>query len=111
MTPDAYVFSALSTSGLKGTKNEWRLGHVPPLPWFVVRRARAGQFHADNDVFIQMIRFRAELWMRENDPNVREKFEEAVRKVGPFTTNEAWVATENAYQVEYTFTYHPGTGE
>ena len=109
MTPNEYVFSALSESGLPGTFQEWRQGKAPPLPWFVYRRTRGGFIHADNDNYAQLPRYRAELWMPTNDPDTREAFEDAVRSIGPFTSNESWVPSENAYQVEYTFTYHPGS--
>ena len=109
MTPEKAVYTTLLKSGLPGTKTEWHLGNVPPLPWFVYYRRKGSEVRADNENYAEMPRFRAELWMQSNDREVRDAFEEQLRLFGPFTTNESWVASENAYQVEYTFTYHPGS--
>jgi len=107
MTPDEEVFAALKASGLPGTKLAWQVGKAPPLPWFVYMRDKGGELFADDSNYERMVRFRAELYMKENDPATRAAFESAVSSVGPFSSVESWIPSESCYMVAYTFTHHP----
>lgn len=108
MTDDALVFTTLkSLTGLPGTKDAWPYGnsvHVPPLPWFVYRREKKGEFHADNDNYFLMPRYRAELYIRENDPDLVREFEQAVSTLGSYRHREDWLESENCAMHTFTFT-------
>lgn len=105
MTDDARVFSTLADlTGLPGTRYAWPYGKVPSLPWFVYLRDRKGELHADNDNYYLMPRYRAELYLRENDPELVRTFEEAVATLGPYRHREAWLESENCTMHTFTFT-------
>ena len=104
MTNDDFVFSTLLAVGIPGTRSAWQLGKAPPLPWFVYVRASGGEVFADNDNFDLLPRYRAELYIRENDPDLIASFEDAVRQLGPFRHRESWLADENCQMHSYTFT-------
>lgn len=106
MTPNEAVYTTLSATGLKGAQSAWPIGAAPPLPWFVYYREDGGEVFADDSNYSKLPRFRAELWTSQNDETVRASFEAALSEIGPFSTNEGWVPSENAYMVAYTFTYH-----
>lgn len=106
MTPNEEVYATLSATGLPGALSAWPIGQAPPLPWFVYYVQEGGEVFADDSNFTKLVRYRAELWTAQNDEEVRATFESAVSQIGPFTTNEGWVPSENAYMVAYTFTYH-----
>ena len=44
MRPDEVVFSTLLTSGIEGTKSAWPFKKEPPLPWFVFKQRKKGEF-------------------------------------------------------------------
>lgn len=104
MDSDDLVFSTLSEVGIPGTRSAWQLGKAPPLPWFVYLRANGGEFFADNDTTEPLPRYRAELYIRENDPDLVRAFEEAVRRLGTFRHRQSWLAEENCQMHSYTFT-------
>lgn len=106
MTHDKAVYEALSASGIPGTKMAYPVGKTPALPFFVYMQESGGETFADNKNYETLTRYRAELYQKDNDPSVREAFESAVAAVGPFTTNEGWIASENCYMTAYSFTYH-----
>jgi len=107
MIPDAYVFKTLLAVGIPGTKYAYQEGGAPPLPWFVYMRRKKGDVFADDKNYALLPHFRAELYMRENDPDLRERFEEAVASIGPYTAYETWIPSEQCLMVSYDFTYHP----
>ena len=106
MTPDKAVYDALRASGLPGTKVAWEEGGAPPLPWFTYTRKKKGDVFAEDSNYAALPRYEADLYMRENDPAVREAFEEAVASIGPYTAYETWIPTEQCLEVSYAFTYH-----
>lgn len=107
MNPDAYVFERLSSTGIPGTKYAYQEGAAPPLPWFVYMRRKKGEVFGNDTNYAWLPHFRAELYMRENDPTLRERFEEAVASIGPYTAYESWIPSEQCLMVSYDFTYHP----
>lgn len=105
MTDDALVYTTLTgMTGLPGAKFAWPIGGAPPLPWFVYYRDRKGEFHADNDNYFFMRRYKAELYIRENDPELEALFEEAVSTLGPYRHREDWLDSENCMMHTFTFT-------
>lgn len=105
MTDDARVFSTLKdVTGLPGTKFAWQLGKAPSLPWFVYYRDRKGEVIADNDNYYLMPRYKAELYIQENDPELVESFARAVSMLGPYRHREVWVEGENCTMHTFTFT-------
>lgn len=106
MTPDKFVFSTLLSSGIPGTKVSWQEGHAPPLPWFTYQRKKKGEVFAEDGNYSALPRYEADLYIRENDTEVREAFEEAVASIGPYTAYETWIPTEQCLEVSYAFTYH-----
>ncbi len=107
MTPDSLVYQTLTSVGIPGTKWAYQEGQAPPLPWFVYMRRKEGELHADDETYAIVPHYRAELYMRENDPDLRERFEEAISSLGPYTAYESWVPSEQCLMVSYDFTYHP----
>ena len=105
MTDDAYVFNVLSeATGLPGTELAWPYGKAPALPWFVYKRSGDGETFAGNDNYHMMPRYRAELYLRENDPDLVESFALAVRSIGPYKHFESWLENENCQMHSFTFT-------
>lgn len=105
MTDDALVYSTLTgMTGLPGAKLAWPFGTVPSLPWFVYYRDKKGEFHADNDNYFIMPRYKAELYIRENDPELVSAFEEAVSTLGTYRHRETWLDSENCTMHIFTFT-------
>lgn len=105
MTNDERVFSTLTkATGLPGTKLAWPLGNAPNLPWFVYLLDKKGEVFADNDNYTIMPRYRAELYIRENDPELVALFESAVSTLGPYRHRESWLDSENCQMHSYTFT-------
>ena len=80
----------LSESGLRGTKVGYPYGKEPPLPWFVYRRLKKGEFYADDSNYAK-----------------REALEEQLARIGPYACIESWVPMENCWLTSYTLTYHP----
>lgn len=105
MTDDARVYSTLSDmTGLPGSKYSWPYGRVPPLPWFVYYRDKRGEVHADNDTYCTVPRYIAELYMRENDPELVDAFAEAVQTLGAYRHRDVWLESENCTMHTFTFT-------
>lgn len=105
MTEDALVFQTLTgMTGLPGAKLAWALGEAPSLPWFVYYRDRKGELHADNDNYFILPRYKAELYIKENDPELVNAFEEAVSTLGPYRHREVWLDSENCTMHTFTFT-------
>ena len=105
MTEDALVFSTLTgMTGLPGTRLAWPYGGAPSLPWFVYYRDRKGEVHADNDNYFLMPRYKAELYIKENDPELVKSFEEAVSTLGSYRHRETWIDGENCTMHTFTFT-------
>ena len=105
MTDDAFVFTTLrDATGLPGTELAWPFGKAPSLPWFVYMHDRGGETFAENDNYHIMPRYRAELYIRENDPDLVKAFEDAVRSLGPFRHRESWIDNENCQMHSFTFT-------
>lgn len=107
MSYDDAVYAALTQSGLKGTKYAWPIGGAPPLPWFTYRRTKGGEVFADDGNFALMRHYDIELYQRELDDEVRDHFEEYVATIGPFSSFETWIPSENCWQTSYRVTYHP----
>lgn len=110
MTDDARVFTALKETGLKGTKSAWPLGNAPPLPWFTYQRTRGGDIYADNDNYIEFPHYAAELYIKENDPDLVRAFRRAVRTLGPCSQREEWLDSEGCYVYRFQFTLTPERG-
>lgn len=106
MTPDETVFSLLKTSGLEGTKVGWPIGNAPPLPWFTYKRVKGGEFFADNSNYALMQRYDVDLYQRDADDNLRDRFEDALSQIGPYKCIESWVPTENCWVTSYSLTFH-----
>lgn len=104
MTPDEFVFSTLKMSGLKGTKVGWPIGGAPPLPWFTYKRKKGGEVYADDRNWTRMRRYDVRLYQRELDDDVRDHFEEYVAMIGPFSSNETWIVSENCWETTYSLT-------
>lgn len=105
MTDDARVYSTLTAmTGLPGAKFAWPYGEVPPLPWFVYHKERKGEFIADNENYFLMPRYTAELYIKENDPELVRAFEEAVSTLGTYRHRETWIDGENCTMHSFTFT-------
>lgn len=107
MTPDQEVYQTLSASGIPGAKVAFPVGGAPPMPFFVYMRESGGETFADDTNYATLTRYRAELYQKANDPATRAAFEAAVSEIGPFTTNEGWVPSENCLMTAYSFTHHP----
>lgn len=105
MTPDEYVFEHLSAAGIPGTKLAYQEGEAPPLPWFVYLDRRGKDLFACDINYAKVQRYRAELYMRENDPDLIKRFEEAVASIGPYTSYETWVPTEQCLEIQYDFSF------
>lgn len=105
MTNNALVYNTLKDlTGLPGTLRAWPYGHVPPLPWFVYYPAPKGEVHADNDNYFLMPRYKAELYIKENDPELVSVFEDAVSTLGPYKHRDVWLDSENCTMHTFTFT-------
>lgn len=109
MKPDDYVFETLSSSGLPGTKIGWPEGGAPSLPWFTYKRHKGGEVYADDTIYHRMRRYDVGLYQREIDDDERDAFEEAILKIGPFTSDEVWIPSESCWVTKYSFTYHEPT--
>lgn len=107
LAPDELVYTTLKTSGLPGTKAAWPVGKAPELPWFVYKQDRGGEVFADNSNYEHMRRYTAELYMKDYDQEVVDRFEEALAVLSPYTSNESWIPSENCFMRSYEFTYHP----
>lgn len=107
MKPDQAVFEALLTSGLPGTKVGWPIGGAPPLPWFTYKRVKGGEFFGDDSNYALMQRYDVDLYQKDADDDVRDEFELALAKVGPFKSIESWIPTEDCWVTSYSVTYHP----
>jgi hypothetical protein len=105
MNPDKVVFEALSSSGIPGTKVAYQEGHAPPLPFFVYLTRRGGDLFACDTNYAKVQRYRAELYQRENDPELRERFEAAIASLGPYTAYETWIPTEQCLMTSYDFSF------
>lgn len=108
MTDDARVFSTLKDlTGLPGTKRAWPYGskQIPPLPWFVYYRNKKGEVHADNDNYYLIPRYTAELYIKEDDPELVDVFKDAVKTLGPYRHHDGvWLESENCMMHTFTFT-------
>ena len=109
MSKDSVVFERLSSTGIQGTRLAYQEGHAPPLPWFVYMQRRGKDLFACDTNYAKVQRYRAELYMRENDPEVRQMFEEAVASIGPYTSYETWIPTEQCLMVSYDFSFDTTT--
>ena len=81
MTPNAWLFRTLSEV-CKGTYLSYKPGSAPPLPWFCYSRQNGEEVYADNSNYSRLPRYRVELLFEENDPDLIERFEEALSKLG-----------------------------
>lgn len=107
MKPDEVVFSTLRESGIQGTKVAYPFGKEPPLPWFVYRHLKKGEFFADNKNYAKMQRYDVDLYQAETNDEERDLFEEQLARIGPYACIESWVPMENCWLTSYTLTYHP----
>lgn len=107
MTFDETVFSLLSESGLKGTKVGWPIGGAPPLPWFTYKHVKGGEFFADDKNYALMQRYDVDLYQKDPDDEVRDRFEQALDLVGPHACIESWIPSENCWVTSYSVTFHP----
>ena len=51
-----------------------------------------------------MRRYDVRLYQRELDDDVRDHFEEYVAMIGPFSSNETWIVSENCWETTYSLT-------
>lgn len=106
MTSDETVYATLLQSGIEGTKVGYPHGKKPPLPWFVYRHLKKGEFFADNSTYAKLTRYDVDLWQAEQDDAQREALEEQIAKLGPYSCIESWVPMENCWLTSYTLTFH-----
>lgn len=106
MTPDETVFSTLRSGGFVGTKVGWPIGGAPPLPWFTYKRVKGGEFFADNSNYALMQRYDVDLYQKEADDELRDRFESALAQLGPYKCIESWVPAENCWVTSYSLTFH-----
>lgn len=108
METDAIVFSTLGTIGVPVTKLAWPVGSAPELPWVAFVRERGGEVFCDNTNYHRFPRYRAELYMKENDPELIEAFEKAVGKLGTYRVySDDFVDSEHCYLLSLEFTLLP----
>lgn len=108
MTPDETLYSMLAATGIRGTKVGWPDGKkVPPLPWFVYRHRKKGEFFADNSNYAKLPRYEVDLYQAEPNEEEVDAIEEALAKIGPYACIESWVPMESAWVTSYTLTFHP----
>ena len=107
MTSDEVVYTTLLTIGLPGTKMGWPLGGAPPLPWFTDQRLKKGEFYADNSMYQRMRRYQIDLFQKDADDDLRDAFEEVVATLGPYSSTESWIPSEDCWRTSYTITFHP----
>lgn len=107
MRPDEVVFSTLLTSGIEGTKSAWPFKKEPPLPWFVFKQRKKGEFYADDGNYAKLQRYEVDLYQSEEDGDQRDAFEEVLGLLGPYACYESWTPMENCWVTSYTLTYHP----
>ena len=106
MECDEAVFQALRASGIPGTRNAWPIGGAPPLPWFTYKRAKPYEVYADNSNYARMRRYYIDLYEAELDDALHDRFEECIEQIGPFSSYETWIPSENCWETSYTITYH-----
>ena len=106
MKPDEVVFTTLLKSGLPGTKVGWPIGGAPPLPWFTYKRVKGGEVYADDSNYTRMVRYDVDLYQREIDDDERDAFESVLAEIGPFSSDEVWIPSENCWDTSYRVTYH-----
>ena len=103
MTPFVRVYEALCSAGIPGTYVAYQEGKAPPLPWFTYMERRGGEVFASDTNYSKVQHFRAELYQRENDPELRESFEAAVASLGPYKSYTTWIPTEQCLMTSYDF--------
>jgi len=108
MRTDSAVFSALSASGIPGTKHAWPEGNAPDLPWFTYDLEDDGMLAADDANWQHMPVYRASLYQRASDRDTEDAFESALAGFGPFTREEYELEDEHALMTTYTFTFTGG---
>jgi hypothetical protein len=62
---------------------------------------------ADNGNFALMQRYDIDLYQKEPDDEVRDRFEEVLDGIGPHKCIESWIPAENCWVTSYSVTYHP----
>lgn len=105
MTPDERVFQTLS-GVCRGTYLAYKPGKAPPLPWFVYSRRRGEEFFADNDNYARLPRYTVELLLEESDPELVERFEQALSSLGTWRMYGADMlegegCIQHTYQLQY----------
>lgn len=107
MTPNALLFKTL-TEVCKGTYLAYKPGKAPPLPWFVYGRQRGEETFADNENYARIPRYRVELLFEENDPELIERFEEALSRLGPWRLyNATYLDSEGCFTHDYRLSLSP----
>lgn len=109
MRDDASVFSALSASGIPGTRHAWPKGNAPDLPWFTYDLEDDGLMTADDSNWSNLPVYRASLYERTRDPETEASFEQALSAIGPHTREEYDLDDEKCVMTTYTFTFTGGS--
>lgn len=98
------VFSVLRKTGIKGTYSHWPVGKAPQLPWFVYLKDSEEALCADNSRYKTSEKYRVELYMKNYDDSVVEKFKKAIEEeLGLYDYSEVWVPSEKCIMAIFQF--------
>lgn len=101
MTPNAFLYKTL-TGVCPGTYAAYTPGRAPKPPWFCYTRRHGEEFYADSGNYSKLPRYRVELLFRENDPDLIERFEAALSKLGTWSLYDAdYVDSEACIMHDY----------
>ena len=92
----------------QGTYVAYEPKKAPPLPWFVYSHERGEEFFADNSNYSRLPRYRVELFFKENDPDLIERFESALDELGTWRIYDSdYVNSERCLMHDYRLAFHP----
>lgn len=101
MTPNEFLFNTLRQV-CAGTYLAYQHGKAPKLPWFVYSREYGEEVFADNENYTRMPRYRVQLLFKEHDPQLIDRFETALSKVGTWRLYDAdFLDSENCLIHDY----------
>ena len=101
MTPNAFVYRTLS-GVCPGAYVAYPVGDTPGLPFFVYKRVNGGEVYADDGNYALIPRYRVELLIKENDPLLVERFEDALSELGTWRLYDAdWLDSEGCIDHDY----------
>ena len=107
MEYDEVVFSRLSKV-CKGAYQEFQKGKAPPLPWFVYTHRNGEEFHADNENYLSLPRYRVELYFKEVDKDLIRRFEAALSDLGTWRRySDGYIESERCHMHDYNLAASP----